>query len=371
MPFSENNSLNEFVKDEKEKELIYNFFVHVRDTYNNTLRFSSLRFAPVTVGMSRVNKLFMYSDTIYPYFLKVGKNKNISREDSKYGHAARKIPALSIPPKETIIRNKSGELALIAFRYVTGNSKIEAPETLFSMYKKMPVYRMITVVDELFQIVLSDYHSFSTSEIEQKNIPDIDISIINGINNISVLDRMIKNYNDLVNKTSFLFMPCGLIHGDLHCENILVGRYFNPIVLDFEMALDKECLFRDFAEFEIAMLFAAACTDFDNTESAAEAFYSQTNILQICDVDKFTTLLQRIRANLIASVKKKENISRRSMVLEDLNIAYSIYLMRYICLYCRVAALNTTGSTRRTLISFFEQIFEELRRNTIKSFPRI
>lgn len=349
-----NRQIDDCVDYPYEKELIDCFIEFLRTNYSAELKSSEIRLSVVKSGMSRVKKLFLYADRIYPYFIKIGDIKNISREDSKYGHAARRIPALSIPPKEHLLRDSTGKYGLIAFRYITGSKKNDPPLTLLSAYREMPIHRFITLIDELYQNVLVEYHNFADASIGKLPVPTINKELFSLVNN-NEISIMLEKYESLRLQADQLCLPIGTIHGDLHCENILIGRYYNPIVLDFEMSLEGACLLRDFAEYEIALFYAGAVSQFDETEQSAQVYYQSDSIFLATGVDKFQTTIQRVRANMSNSIMLMKNGSDE--IIEDIEVSYRLYLMRYIILYGRIAQLSLTSYQRRSVISLFADVF--------------
>ncbi|HTV70599.1 MAG TPA: phosphotransferase [Rhizobiaceae bacterium] len=316
----------------------------------------------ISIGISRSDKLFVQSKTSYPYFVKIGEAKNIKREDSKYGQAARKIPALSIPPKEILLEDKINNVALISFRYVTGSHRQDNPASLFYHYQSMDVYDVMSLIDDLFHAVLHDFHSFRTAKYESHEVPSLDESIFKNDRRDESLNKMVEKYNNFVSRDLRYISAIGPIHGDLHTENILVGRYDNPILIDFEMSLQDNCLLKDFAEFEIALLLAVATTSFDEIEDEVSAFYKNRLIFGLGGIGKFPSSASRIRANLCESLSEMCRARGLDMpgVFREAAIVYRIYLLRYLCFYARIANLNQTGMIRRGIISLFEDVFNIL-----------
>jgi len=342
--------------------LLSRFLDHVTKSYDLSEAREDFLMQEISIGISRTDKLFVQSKNSYPFFLKVGDAKNIKREDSKYGQAARKIPALSIPPKEIFIEDKENDCALIAFRYVTGSNRGDNPTSLFYHYVSMDTYSLLSLIDDLFTFVLSDFHSFRNAKYESHEIPALDVEIFRE-NADSRIDDMVEKYNKIVAKIPEIRVPLGSIHGDLHTENILVGRYNNPILIDFEMAVQDNCLLRDYAEFEVALLLAAATTSYDEADEQANKIYNNRFVFGINGISKLASSTARIRANLFDqlsgfSVAKEVSIEA---IFHDASLCYRVYILRYLCFYVRIANMNQKGGLRHGIIALFHAMFEKVR----------
>ena len=351
-----------------EKELLRLFVERVRRKYTVSSELEDIRFQRIKLGFSPVTKLFSRSKYVFPYFIKLGDANEIERESRNYGIASQRIPPLNVPPLETYLQGtrlgkEHSSTSLIAFRYITGSDRTLPPLSLFYGYEEMSKYELVEVIDEIFQNVLRELHSFHT----KKEIL-ITKHLIHKIANFQnseypILLNLVKKYNHVARNARRLKFPHGKIHGDLHLENILLGRKASPVIIDFGMMYDRGCLIRDFAEFEVAMLVAALFNDFERTSIFAKMFYSSGGFLNNHGVDRFSRAAQTVRANLHVLSRSAPGYL---LDITKLSYLYDIHLMRYICSYLLIVVETLGEEKKHAIVGYMTQIFETLHARVTK-----
>ncbi|MBK1869940.1 phosphotransferase [Aestuariivirga sp. YIM B02566] len=361
-------SIQESKLPEAHNKLLKDFLKYVCETYNLPDHLNDFQIEQVSIGISRSSKVFVQSASTYPYFVKIGEDKNINRENSRYGQAARKIPALSIPPKERFLQDSESGNSLVAFRHVAVGPHTPGATSLFSKMKSLSTYEIMSVIDDLFHVVLFDFHAFRSAEYSVVELKPLDRAAFQDSSNFklrSELAQMLGQYDAIVRDASSrgIKMPIGQIHGDLHTENILLGKYNNPIVIDFEMSLPHDTLVKDYAEFEVALVYAVVSSSFDESHDEIKAFYEPTYVFGVRGISKISSALSRIRANLYehASDFAKSNSLPVVDFYRDLSLIYKIFLLRYFCFYSRIATLNSANTAIGYAITvLFKDLFENV-----------
>ena len=124
-------------------------------------------------------------------------------------------------------------------------------------------------------------HSFSNN-VNQKAFQHFrhDRAVFDSIAN-KRLSEMVVQYNDFILGAPCPNLPHGMVHGDLHCENIIVNKKLSPIIIDFEMMRPEGCLLNDFAEFEVALIVAALDSSADLYAPVVRAIYARSNIFEV------------------------------------------------------------------------------------------
>ena len=330
----------------EEIELLNLFFNFISRNYKIKITAKEVKYKRVEIGLSPVLKLFTKTNSLYPFFLKIGHDNEIQKESRNYGKARHKMPPLSMPPLETFIsynKLKDKELiksktSLIAFRSITGRDKLESPRSLFDEYNNINQYKIIEIIDEIFQVTLRDLHGFGDNpvfkEIEYA-IHDLELF---SRKKFQITTDMVIKYNNLAEIASLSpkIMPHGFVHGDLHCNNILLGRSNMPVIIDFAMLREEGCLLCDYAELEVAILVTALASNFQETANSARNCYKGMELYDHYGVDKFSRCVRVLRSNLLHSVfsvcSKKNDIEH-----SDVSFVYQMLLLRYLCSYSWVS----------------------------------
>lgn len=361
-------SMADGIFSDGEEQLVKFFLQHLARVYRIDLSETEFLFEPISSGLSSSAKIIAQSEQIYPYFLKIGENFIINKEVSKYNLASSNLPPLYLAPIETVISSDSKKyltsktkgLSLVAFKYITGGIKGAKPDTLFKSFEKIDKYKMIELIDEIFQIVFQDLHSFHSKSYmsEFKHLIHKE-HVFDELNNATV-SSMVHRYNMLADQAPQYELPHGIVHGDLHCENIIVNSKFTPIIIDFEMLRKSGCLLNDYAEFEIALLVAALDCDVDKYGPCARSCYNSINILELFGIDKFSRCVRSIRSNLCNPIFNNARFKDKNIKIDQVSHTYACLLLRYLCSYAWVSI--KTMEERRSLIvvGVLSQIFDQL-----------
>lgn len=358
--------LNDGVLSDAEVELLKHFIRHVSRRYRLKHDDVEFKFRAIQIGMSSTTKLVAHSREIYPYFIKIGDNALVNKEVSNYNRASARVPPLYLPPLEQVIdgdvpkyhSDVTAGNALVAYRYISGRNKGKPPISLFSAFPEIGKYRMIELIDEVFGVVLKDLHAFSNHS-NQKKFQHFshDGTIFDAIEN-KRLSEMVAQYNELVETAPRPELPHGMVHGDLHCENIIVNKKLSPIVIDFEMMRREGCLLNDFAEFEVAIIVAALDSDTDRYASIVREAYSRSSMFEVFGTDKLSRCIRSIRSNLADMLFREANLKHCQESLQDIQQVYNCLLLRYLCSYAYVAKKSLSEQRGLLVFAVLEDLFD-------------
>lgn len=360
--------LSDSVLSVGQTELLRFFLEHVARSYRVDLAAAEFKFKRISIGMSPTTKLVAYSNDIYPYFIKIGEIQAIRTEVSNYNRASARIPPLYLPPLETVIdseikkyktENNKG-LALVAYRYISGKNKGKSPETLLDAFPRISTYEAIELIDEIFQVIFRDFHKFSKeTTLEKFEHFRHDASLFDALGDERI-SQMVRAYNNSLRGASRPMLPHGMVHGDLHAENLIINNRLNPVVIDFEMMRRQGCLINDFVELEVAILMAAIDSDVDSFGPTSRICYNSNRIFYNFGVDKFSRCVRAIRANLGFLLFCDGPLEPTDKVIRDVEKVYRHLLLRYLCSYAYVARKSMPESRSHNVLGVITQIFKSV-----------
>ncbi len=363
-------SLADRVLEPHEQDLVQRFLHYLSDKNGIDLRESEFSFQWIGMGLSQSTKLLALADDFYPFFLKISDNASIQRESSNFTKATARIPPLHLPPRETLISSESPAIktevndgySLLAVPFLTDSSKGQAPTSLFEAFPRLTTYQLVEVIDEIFQVVFRDFHSFH--KLKPGNFRPVQPRLHN-VDIFKTLDRvtlttMVERYNLLAASCAKPSLPHGIVHGDLHCENIILNKRNMPLIIDFEMMKMDDCLINDFAEFEIALVVAALDADVELYGPTIRSCYSSASLFEVFGIDKIVRAVCTIRANLAHNLFNLAKIPATRAFLGDLDYIYKITLLRYICSYTWFAAQSMNERRSLVVVGVLTTIFDQL-----------
>lgn len=365
-----------------ERSLVEHFIHFLARKYQFDQKDQEFVFRRIGIGLSKSIKLLATSQDIYPYFIKIAETEAINKEVSNFNRASSRVPPLHVPPVETVISsdnakyrsNENEGYSLVAFRYISGSAKGHAPVTLASQLPKLGTYKTIEVIDEIFQDVFRDLHAFAKSEmlpfehlIHENEVREVFYSQRN-----ATLTSMVNRYNLFAERIraddSSITLPHGHVHGDLHCENVILTGKLTPIIIDFEMLRQKGCLLNDFAEFEVAMVMALIDGDVEKAYASVEKCYRGWNVFYFFGVDQLSSSIRAVRSNLGHGLFNICGICDNEFFVKAISKIYMSLLLRYLCSYTWVALKSMDKQRSLIIVSvlsmIFDQIFDQLQRMT-------
>ncbi len=365
-----------------ERALVEHFIRSLAKRYQFDLTEQEFLFRRIGIGLSKSIKLLVTSQDVYPYFIKIAETEAINKEVSNFNRASARIPPLHVPPVEIVISSENTKYksietdgyALVAFRYISGSAKGHAPVSLAARLPELGIYKTIEVIDELFQDVLRDLHAFAKPEMllfeplmHDDEVKEVFFSQRNG-----VLSSMVQRYNRLAqacrNSSITMSLPHGHVHGDLHCENIILSGKHTPILIDFEMVRPKGCLLNDFAEFEIAMLMALVDGDVEKAYASIEKCYRGWNVFSFFGVDQISRSIRAVRSNLGHGLFNLCGLSDDERSMRSVSEVYMTLIMRYICSYSWVALRSLPKQKSLVIVAVlsmvFDQVYDEFAKGT-------
>jgi thiamine kinase-like enzyme len=363
-------SLADKVLEPHEQDLVHQFLRHLSVKYQFDLSHSEFTFQWIGMGLSQSTKLLALSETTYPYFLKIADNTSIRIEGSNLAKASARIPPLHLPPLETVlssedplIRNHLNDgYSLLAVPFLTDSSKGQAPTSLFEAFKRLTTYEMVEIIDEIFQVVFRDFHAFH--KLQPANFKPYaprlhNVEIFNTLGRVT-LSGMVERYNQLASSCAKPDLPYGMLHGDLHCENIILNKRNMPLIIDFEMMKMDACLINDFAEFEIALVVAALDADVELYGPTIRGCYGDAGMFELFGIDKIVRTIRSIRANLAHNLFNLAKIPATRKFLDDLDYVYKISLLRYLCSYTWFAVQSMNERRSLVVVGVLTTIFDQL-----------
>ncbi len=358
--------LNDGRLSQAEVELIQHFSRHIARRYQMESSSIEFRFKTIQIGMSKTTKLLAHSRNVYPYFIKIGEKKTINKEVSNFNRASARIPPLYIPPLETVIdgsidkyySENVAKSALVAYRYISGHNKGTPSTSLLEAFSSINKYTMIELIDELFGIVMKDLHAFGEDvdycKFEHLFHNESRFSEIGS----KRLSEMVRQYNEFIEYAPTPELPHGMVHGDLHCENVIVNKRLSPIIIDFEMMRQEGCLLNDFAEFEVALIVAALEADTDMYAPIARRIYSRINMFELFGTDKLSRSIQAIRINLADMLFRESCMEANAEQILGIQTVYNSLLLRYLCSYSFVAKKSLAEQRSLVVFAVLEDLFD-------------
>jgi Ternary complex associated domain 9 len=353
-----------------EQDLVQQFLRHLGRKYQLDLSDSDFTFQWIGMGLSQSTKLLALSDQTYPYFLKIADNTSIRIESSNFAKATARIPPLHLPPLESVLSSEDPLIhnhlndgySLLAMPFLTDSSKGQPPTSLFEAFGKLTTYEMVEIIDEIFQVVFRDFHSFH--KLPPGNMKPFTPRLHN-VETFSTLGRvtlssMVERYNQLAKTCAKPDLPHGILHGDLHCENIILNKRNMPLIIDFEMMKMDGCLINDFAEFEVALVVAALDADVELYGPTIRGCYSGASMFELFGIDKIIRAIRSIRANLAHNLFNLAHIAATRDFLADLDYVYKINLLRYICSYTWFAVQSMNERRSLVVVGVLTTIFDQL-----------
>jgi hypothetical protein len=363
-------SLADRALEPHEQDLVQRFLYYLSDKNGIDLRESEFSFQWIGMGLSQSTKLLALADSFYPFFLKISDNASIQRESSNFAKATARIPPLHLPPRETLISSESPAIknevndgySLLAVPFLTDSSKGQAPTSLFEAFPRLTTYQLVEVIDEIFQVVFRDFHSFH--KLSPANFRPMEprlhnLELFKSVDRVT-LTSMVERYNHLAATCARPSLPHGILHGDLHCENIILNKRNMPLIIDFEMMNMDGCLINDFAEFEVALVVAALDADVELFGPSIRSCYGSASMFELFGIDKIVRAIRAIRANLAHNLFNLAKIPATRQILDDLDYAYKIALLRYICSYTWFAVQSMSERRSLVVVGVLMTIFEQL-----------
>jgi hypothetical protein len=363
-------SLADKVLEPHEQDLTQRFLFYLSDKYGVDMKESEFSFQWIGMGLSQSTKLLALAESFYPFFLKISDNASIQRESSNFTKATARIPPLHLPPRETLISSEDPAIknavndgySLLAVPFLTDSIKGQPPTSLFGAFPHLTTYDLVEIIDEIFQVVFRDFHSFHklTSGRFRPFEPRLhNVEIFNTLGR-ATLTSMVERYNQLALSCDKPVLPHGIIHGDLHCENIILNKRNMPLIIDFEMMKMDACLLTDFAEFEIALVVAALDADVELYGPSIRGCYSSASMFEVFGIDKIVRAIRTIRANLAHNLFNLAKIPPTRKFLDELDYVYKIMLLRYVCSYTWFAAQSMTERRSLVVVGVLTTIFDQL-----------
>ena len=360
--------LSDRVFEPHEQDLIEKFLQFLARKYQFNLSDLEFTFQGIGVGLSKSTKLLALSSEVYPYFIKISDVASIQKEVWNFNRATAKIPPLHIPPLETVISSENERIrtdqndgyALLAIRYITDTSKGEAPKSLFEAFARLDVYQSIGIIDEIFQVILRDLHAFhklKETDFRPYKHHTHNHAVFAQQKN-ATLNSMLERYDKLVAETRPLRLPHGNVHGDLHCENIIMNSRNMPLIIDFEMMRTDGCLINDFAEFEISLTVAALDNDVELYGKSVRDCYNSSTMFGFYGVDKIIQSIRTIRVNLTHMLFNVAKIEPTKEFISELDYTYRLVLLRYICSYTWVSLQSMNEKRNLVVVGVLATIFD-------------
>jgi hypothetical protein len=363
-------SLADKVLEPHEQDLTQRFLYYLSDKYGVDMRESEFSFQWIGMGLSQSTKLLALAESFYPFFLKISDNASIQRESNNFTKATARIPPLHLPPRETLITSEDPAIknavndgySLLAVPFLTDSIKGQPPTSLFNAFPHLTTYDLVEIIDEIFQVVFRDFHSFhklTAGNFRPFEPRPHNVEIFNTLGR-ATLTGMVEKYNQLALSCAKPILPHGIIHGDLHCENIILNKRNMPLIIDFEMMKMDACLLNDFAEFEIALVVAALDADVELYGPTIRACYSEASMFEVFGIDKIVRAIRTIRANLAHNLFNLAKIPPTRKFLDELDYVYKILLLRYVCSYTWFAAQSMTEKRSLVVVGVLTTIFDQL-----------
>jgi serine/threonine protein kinase len=328
------------------KEIIEKTLIHLKDSYLS-LDITRAKYMIISKGLSTAIKVVIKIEGLYPFLAKIDTKNNTDKEYNGYQILQFHIDSANLLP--FITYEKSEQTGLLLFRYITkGRVKYqyERFDTFLNTVDLLHINEeIINLVDNIFDSVFKKCHWGDGHPIMHSVKLKLfkDFIFDDDFFNDEERKNIEKSYIKHVNACSNLIAPHGLIHGDLHPKNILIGMNNIPIIIDFTHVKIGECIFKDYAKLETFFLFqvpnqfSKRFFEKNVNQTLFQRHYSVEPLILPRSVhNPISRVIQEIRTLLW-----KNCLSLTiNMDFKNIDAIYRAYLIYYFIQLCRRSGVN-------------------------------
>ncbi len=299
-------------------------------------------FLIISRGLSNTIKIACRKRGLFPFFIKIGNLEEIQKEHEGFRIIRYRVNPTNLLTFENNFYEESTNLGGLMYRYVTkGRVKdmYSRLDTVSNTSDKEHINLVISIIQELFDSVLKRCHFVDVGNSKEKIKAQVNIPMLNELTkggklifeNDATLESsyLVERYNSIIMQSNKYFAPFGVIHGDLHLKNILIGANYCPILIDYTHVKQLDCIYKDYAKLEIHCLFQIS-KKISDSYYARQLFLRQYSpellVLPRSSNDYLSALIFEIRKTLWKNCMSRD-IGQSYM---EIDIIYRGFLVYYL-----------------------------------------
>jgi serine/threonine protein kinase len=299
-----------------------------------------VRYLPLARGLSSATKVILKPESLFPLIVKIDAASAIETEYQGDRLIRDRVPPLSVPPFEGVYYE--GERGGIVYRYITGGRVRELARRLDRAIPELKTYEILKIVDDIFDVILKKCHWLDGKyTIEPIRLPEIRSG---DLAKDGQWEEMLKTYDTIRKAVESYRAPHGIVHGDLHAQNVLLTRDDAPVLVDFARAARARCQYIDFAKFDAALQFQVDGSVAEELWRIEELVYGGTQLVIPHSNAKLASCIHGIRSNLW------QGCTRRSLQMDpdEVDFGYRAHLI-YQLMRIYTRTYNSTDARHRAL----------------------
>lgn len=280
-------------------------------------------FRQINRGLSNEIKLIAKPQSLFPFFIKVGDHSEVQKEYEGYKLLRLRVPSINIPHFEKIkyYKDKAG----IMYRYVTAGLISDKISRLDSFIGEDNQIYSEALIKELFDVVMKKCHWFDgQAPLKTIKLPPLELPQ-QGYDQ-KTWDKLTEYYESIKGRAEKCKAPHAIIHGDLHPKNVLVTKNYVPIIIDFSMADEDSCVYRDYAKLEIHLQFQARESVAKQFLHIAQRTYTSGELILPRSNREISSCIHALRCTLWKTCLSKTF----GLTNQEIDTGYTGYLMYYL-----------------------------------------
>lgn len=283
----------------------------------------TILFRQINRGLSNEIKLIAKPQSLFPFFIKVGDHSEIQKEYEGYKLLRLRVPSTNIPHFEKIeyYKDKAG----IMYRYVTAGLVSDKISRLDLFIGEDSQIYSEALIKELFDVVMKKCHWFDgQAPLKKIKLPPLE-SPQQGYDQ-KIWDELVEYYESIKVRAEECKAPHAIIHGDLHPKNVLVTKNYVPIIIDFTMADEDSCVYRDYAKLEIHLQFQVMESVAKQFLHIAQRTYTSGELILPRSNREISSCIHALRCTLWKTCLSKTF----GLTNQVIDTGYTGYLMYYL-----------------------------------------
>lgn len=309
---------------------------------NSRIIVDHAKYMKISKGMSTAIKIVIKVDGLYPLLAKMDIKEEIIKEYEGYQTLQFNMESSNLV--SLLMLEENEHFGMLLYRYITkGRVKYQYDrfDTYLSKVDLTHANEMtINLIDNIFDVALKKCHWRDGQAIMQpSNWKDLcQLKFEDSLFTQEEQLHINQIYQNNIKKCKEIRVPHGIIHGDLHPKNVIIGLNNIPIIIDYAHVKPEGCIFHDYAKLETFFLFQVQSDiskQFFEIKSVASLFQRQYStdplILPRSTHDPISCAIQEIRTLLW-----KNCLSNTiGMDHQDIDTYYRAYLTYYFIQLCR------------------------------------
>lgn len=328
-------SLSELKINDKEKKLL--------EEISNNLNLScSIKYLPLFKGLSTAKKIAIKPDGMYPFLVKLDTLDEIMMEYDGYKTLQYNIDSLNILSFVTF--KQIEDIGAIVYRYVT-KGRVKQLYDRFDTYltinsNENEIYQMLKITNNIFDIALKKCHwrdgtaeikpivlrTFNTMPFEDDFFSEDEVQLLKTI------------YTTYCDSIKGIKAPFGIIHGDFHPKNVIIGLNDIPVIIDYTHVKKCDCIYNDYAKLETHFLFQIdkELTNMFFYKDSPKSLYDRYYSAEFLILPRSTNNIPSVIIQEIRKILWKNCLSNTICLSNnEIDMGYRAYLIFYFIQLCR------------------------------------